>query len=280
MTTFYLREHLLNCVTGEITVCPANTAVYGAKTLKCLASIFFQTATYNNLCRRHLLINHRTPTLQKHKSLWVYYFPEQRQVTLRCLKDNVWTTRTELLYEAGLILNASTCSISTEELRTFTELQGSMQTTLDTTYVYIPHKVSTVADHELPLLEQITPKVVQQIEEVRSRVSTPSQTFDVDSLFHLRQVSLHQEQCTFWQLIITTTVCALVILGILCFSLRSYVLNFIPYPHSTNTTIEPCTVTSNPSPELPEPSQRTRFPRNDEPQQDVTFTVYLLKLAQ
>ena len=133
-------------------------------------------------------MNHRTPTLRRHESLWLYYFPEQRQVTLRCLKDIVWTTRTELLYEAGLILNASTCSITTEELRTFTELQGSMQTTLDTPHVYIPDKVSTVADHELPLLEQITPREIQQIEEVRSRVSTPSQTFDVDSLFHLRQV--------------------------------------------------------------------------------------------
>ena len=48
---------LLNCVTGEITVCPANTAVYSEKTLNCLPSVYFQTTIYNNLCRRHLLIN-------------------------------------------------------------------------------------------------------------------------------------------------------------------------------------------------------------------------------
>ena len=231
-----------------------------------LSSIYFQTTICNNLCRKHLVINHRTPTLQKHKSLWLYYFPEQRQVTLRCLKNNAWTTRTELLFKAALILNASTCSITTEEFRTFPELHGSMQTTLDTPYFYIPDKVSTVADHEIPLLEQITPKEIQQIDELRSRVITPSQTCDVDSLFQLRQVSLHQEQRTFWHLIVTTTVCALAILGILCFSLRSYVLNFIPCRHPTNTTIEPSTVTSNPSLEIPEPSQRTHFPRNDEPQ--------------
>jgi len=164
---------LLNCVTGEITVCPSNTAVYSAKTLNCLSSIYFQTTTHNNRCRRHLQINHRTPSLQKHKSLWLYYFPEQRQVTLRCLKDNAWTTRTELLHEAGLILNASTCSITTEEHRTFPELQRIMQTALDTPYVYIPDKVPTVDDHELPLLGQITQREIQQIEEVRSRVSTP-----------------------------------------------------------------------------------------------------------
>jgi hypothetical protein len=98
-----------------------------------------------------------------------------------------------------------------------------MQTTLVTPYCYIPDKVSTVADHELPPLEQMTTlREVQQIDEVRSIVITPSQTFDVDSLFHLRQVSLHQEQRTFWHLIVTTAVCALAVLGILCFSLRSH----------------------------------------------------------
>jgi len=141
-------------------------------------------------------------------------------------------------------------------------------------------KVSTIADHEIPLLEQITPKEIQKIDEVRSRVFTPSQTFNVDSFFHLRQVSLHQEQLTFWHLIVTTTVCTLAILETLYFSLRSHVHNFIPCCHSTNTTIEPSTVTSNPSLVIPEPSQRTQFPRNDELQRDVTFTAYPLKQAE
>ena len=123
--------------------------------------------------------------------------------------------------------------------------------------------MSTAADQEIPLLEQTTPKEIQQIDEVRSRVITPSHTFDVDSLFHLRQVSLHLEQRTFWHLIVTTNVCALAILGILYFSLRSYVLNCIPCRHCLNTTIEPGTVTSNPSPVIPEPSQITHFPRNE-----------------
>jgi len=149
-----------------------------------------------------------------------------------------------------------------------------MQTTLDTPHFYIPYKVSTVVDHEIPLLEQITLKKIQQIEEVRPRVITPSQTFDVDSLFHLRHVSLHQEQRTFLHLIVTTIFCTL---AILYFSLRFHIHNFIPCCHSTSTTIEPGTVTSNPSPVIPEPSQRNHFPRNDEPQRDVTFTAYPLK---
>ena len=53
----FKETDLLNCVTGEITVCQANTAVYSAKTLKCLASIFFQTTTYNNLTPTNKLSN-------------------------------------------------------------------------------------------------------------------------------------------------------------------------------------------------------------------------------
>ena len=121
--------------------------LFSAKTSNCVSSIYFQTATYSNLCRRHLLINHQTPTLQKHKSLWLYYFPGQRRVTLRCPEDNAWTTRTELLHEPGPILNASACSIATEEFRTLPELHGSMQTALDTHCCYIPDSL-----YRFPLL--------------------------------------------------------------------------------------------------------------------------------
>ena len=169
-------------------------------------------------------------------------------------------------------MNASTCSITTEELRAFPELHGSTQTTLDTPYFYIPDKVSTVVEHEIPLLEQIAPREIQQIDEVRSRVITPSQTFDVDSLFHLRQVSLHQEQRTFWHLIVTTTVCALAILGILCFSFTfpCTLLYTLLSLHKRHYRTQYCYF-KNPSPEIPEPSQRTHLPRSDELPQDVNI---------
>jgi hypothetical protein len=105
---------LSNCVKGRVTICPANTGVYNVHTMSCESSLFFQTPTYV-LCRRQLLLIYRTPILRKHQTLWLYYFPEQRQVTLRCWK-NIWTTHTELLSAAGLIHNASTCFISTEEI--------------------------------------------------------------------------------------------------------------------------------------------------------------------
>jgi len=267
---------LLNCVTSKVTVCPANMAVYSAKTLTCLASIYFQTPNHNSLCRRHLLLNHRTPTLQKHQSLWLYYFPEPRQATLRCLKNNTWTTHTEVLSEAGVILNATTCSIATEDIRTFPELHGSTQTSLEAPHFYIPDNVLAVAAHEIPLLEQMTPREIQQIDEVRSKVMAPSQTYDVDSLLNLRQVSFRQEQRTYWHMILTTTVGIIAVLAVLCYSLRSIIHRHIVCRHSTKTPVEPSTVTPNPLQITPEPSQRTHLPKCDNPQQDVSFVHYSL----
>ena len=107
----------------------------------------------------------------------------------------------------------------------------------------------------------------------------PSQTFDVDSLFNLRQVSFHQEQCTYWHLIITT-VCVLAIFGIVCFSFRSYTHRHSVCCDSANNTVEPSTVTTNPLPVNPETSQRTHLPRSNEPQREVTFASYSLKPAK
>jgi len=116
-------------------------------------------------------------------------------------------------------------------------------------------------------------------EEEAEDSSSHRNTHEGDFLIALCRYLVQQER-TFWHLIVTTTVCALAIFGILCFSLRSYVHYFIPCSHSTNTTVEPTTVTSNPLPEIPEPSQRTHFPRNDELSKDVTFTGYPLKQAE
>jgi len=74
-------------------------------------------------------------------------------------------------------------------------------------HLYIHDKLSIVADHEIPLLGQITPKEIQQIDEMKSQVTTHAESFQVNSLFNPRQVSLYQKQRIFWHLIVTTMVC-------------------------------------------------------------------------
>jgi len=116
----------------------------------------------------------------------LYYFPEQRQITLRCPSTNGWTTRTETLSDAGIIQNAQRCSIITNELRTLPELHARTQSAVSSTHIYVPDKISIVADHEIPLIKELLQAEVKQLEDVKSKVMVPSHSFDVDSLFHIK----------------------------------------------------------------------------------------------
>ena len=143
-------------------------AIYSVQIVTCESSIYFQTSTNNRLCWRKLLFDYRTPTLQQHGTIWLYHLPEPRQVTIRCLKNNTWTTRTELLHDAGLIFNAFQCSIATHEVRTLPKLQETAQSNLETSHIYIPDKINVVANSEISMLVQITPDAVAQLDEIRS----------------------------------------------------------------------------------------------------------------
>ena len=179
----------------------------------------------------------------------LYYFTEQRQVTLRCPSTNGWTSRTETLSDAGIIQNASSCSITTNELRALPELHGKTQSAISSTHIYVPDKISIVADHEIPLIKQLLPAEVKQLEEVKSKVMVPSQSFDVDSLFHIRvkQATLHQTHQTYWKLIAISTVCDIAIRGILFLSFRSSLHNMATRCFFSRTVPEPSTAEHNPS---------------------------------
>jgi hypothetical protein len=102
-----------------------------------------------------------------------------------------------------------------------------------------------------------------QIEEIQSRVAAPSRTFNMNSLLHIRQVSQHQQD-TFWHLIITTTLSALAILGILYLSFLSRLHSLVTCRRVVVTKSEPSTVDSSPSPVTPEPTRRTHLPKKNE----------------
>jgi hypothetical protein len=127
--TLFTEAHWRRCTTTSVVLCPADVAIYSQQIVSCESSLFFQNTLSNKLCRRNLLLDYRTPTLQCHGALWLYHLPEPRQVTLRYLSANVWTSRTETLSDTGVILNSSKCSISTSELRTLPELHGEIQST-------------------------------------------------------------------------------------------------------------------------------------------------------
>jgi hypothetical protein len=99
-------EHLQQCVRGSLTICPVNVALHDVNTLTCEASLFFQSMRGNNQCRRNLVLNYQKPSLQRHGSTWVYYFPKEESVTIRCPKSTSRTTHTQQLRDGGIIHGA------------------------------------------------------------------------------------------------------------------------------------------------------------------------------
>ena len=146
-----------------------------------------------------------------------------------------------------MILNASSCWITTNELRTLPELHGKTQSAVSSTHIYVPDKISIVADHEIPLIKELLLAEVKQLEDVKSKVMVPSQSFDVDSLFHIKQATLHQTHQTNWQLIAISIVCVIAILGILYLSFRSSLHNAATRCFSSRAVPEPSTAEQNPS---------------------------------
>jgi hypothetical protein len=217
----FTEADLRRCISSQITVCPADVAINNKHKVTCLSSLYFQSTPSHSACRRHLLLNYQSPTLQKHMTTWLYYFLTPQQITLHCLNDNKWTTHTETLTDTGLIINITGCSISTNDAYTLPELYESTHAMLDNPHVYLPPKSSIVSHHEVKLLEEITPTEIR-LDAIKSQVMSSPHTYDVESLFHAHTISSCSEQRTYWHQILNTTLCAAITTGILLFSFNFY----------------------------------------------------------
>ena len=164
-------------------------------------------------------------------------------------------------------------------MHTLPELHKTSETSLNTLHLYVPEKMSIVTDHETQILEKISPELIQQLNDVKSRVMASPRNLDIDSTVHVHHASLQQERQSYWHLIIITTVCTITIIGILCFSLRSclyrkilplffYIQTSKP---SYRTSSYPITILHTP----PETNEAT----NIDHQKNVIFTTYSLQQA-
>jgi hypothetical protein len=89
-----------HCSKGSITLYSASTPIYNTHLFIFEPSLYFQTASEHRLCQRNLLVNHQTPTLHGHQTLWIYNFPVPRQVTINSHGANGRTSNT--LYSTGM----------------------------------------------------------------------------------------------------------------------------------------------------------------------------------
>jgi len=132
---------------------------------------------------------------------------------------------------------------------------------------YLPNTTSILADHEIRQLEKMTPTDIQALDEINSQVTAPRQTLDVDSLLHIHRNSSLQERRTDYYLKILTCICTITIVGIFCFSLRSYLCKL-------SCTFSKPTIPTQTSPPLIPALQRHVTETRDEIRKSVIFTSY------
>jgi hypothetical protein len=160
-------------------------------------------------------------------------------------------------------------------MHTLPELHKTSETTLNTLHLHVPEKISIVTNHKAQILEQISPEVMQQLDDVKSHVMASPRILDVDNIVHVHHASLQQERQSYCHLIIITSICTITIIGILCFSLHYYLYH----------RILPCFPTHKPpTPELQviPSSSSTPHPGTNEatdidPQKKVLATTSLLE---
>jgi hypothetical protein len=210
------------CTTGSVTICPATVPLYHSQVLTCEGSLYFQSSSSYQLCRKNLIRHYQTPTLIHHGAKWVYNFPEPSQVTIRCPQENGWFSRTVSLEGSGLIHNASACHIASQEIRTLPVLSRTAEHPLDAPPVFLPDNFPAVASHEVAKIEAAMFPETAGLDYVKERLVTPRQTFDVDTLLHVHQKSVHTSQETHWLRLATMTAGATTILLLLFLLFRTY----------------------------------------------------------
>jgi len=144
-----LKEaELHHCTESMTTVCPPSMTVYSTQIISCESSLFSKTAdTYRYTERIYSSPTLRRP-LQEHGSTWLYHLPDPQIFTMRCWKNNIWTTHTKTLVGTGNMVNTTGCSIWTNTFRTFPELLGKAESNLGTPHLYVPEQVPVAAEYD------------------------------------------------------------------------------------------------------------------------------------
>jgi len=153
------------------------------------------------------------PTMHRHGTMWLYQFPE-RPVTIRCPSGFVWITSNKVLFDTGVIHNATACIIAANEIGTLAELHGTSQLRTDVPTLYLPDLSSMFSSPEEPKLGEVIPLETGRLNDIKTRQVTPPRSWDVYTLFHIRQATRHDGH-THWYLIITVVLCILTVLLLL-----------------------------------------------------------------
>ena len=129
------------------------------------------------------------------------------------------------LHWPGPLHNVTSCQLSSSELRSLPELRGSTQTELVSPNFYLPSRIPTITDHEAQQLEAIVPADTKKLDYISSHVLAQKQTYDVDSVFQLRSITIQHERKLQWYMTLTTFISVAIFLGLFSFLMYTHFPN-------------------------------------------------------
>jgi hypothetical protein len=221
------------------------------------------------------MVHYRKPTLFRHGEVWVFHFPSQRQVNIRCPRNNEWVKRTQILSCSGLIHNATRCSIITGEIRMLLELHGVAHANLVAPSAYVPDSSPILAKHELPRVEEPLAPGVNDLDQLKDCLETEQKLLDVHMLVHIQKASPHRETPPHSRLIIRAASCALAVLLELGMFLHTKLQRAVLCCRRTSETTEDNTPRS-PTHLVPDPVNPTANAYVEPRYDSLTFAAYAL----
>jgi len=153
-------------------------------------------------------------------------------------------------------------------------LSRSADLPLDAPQLFLPDSVPVVPSHELAKIEAAMSPEMSGLDYIKERLVTPRQAFDVDTLLHVHQKSVHAAEESHWLRLTTIIACSITIIFLLVFSLQFYFRSlFLRCWHvkADPSPVAAPRVTPVPNAVLEHGEMGTR---SLDPQEPVTFTIY------
>ena len=92
-------------------------------------------------------------------------------------------------------------------------MSGITQTAIDAARLYVPHRVTVIASHELQTLKDSIPPEIAQLDYIEKRVAIPHHELDMNSFLGATRTQYRHDQHTFQYLTTLTALCTVIIIA-------------------------------------------------------------------
>jgi hypothetical protein len=116
-------EDILKCRGEDITICPANQAIYSTDVNSRALSLYLQSSQLREMCKRTVITSPAPPKLERHGSVVLYYLAEPQRLHLQCQRNRSWETHTMTLEGGGVLQNIGFCYFTLRGLQLYPSLE-------------------------------------------------------------------------------------------------------------------------------------------------------------